>query len=391
MGPKLKGDATIILTTVSFVVFFCSIVGGQSLVYLMPRANAPKLVWPSYVWTVAVCFSAFMVLSFFGIFSWKRSLNISFLSLLFSLVNIHASVLLAKQEIRKYNRLFGLPVLLTLILLTVFLWCGYSTSIYPYLYALYISYVITLIVSIWYCRSYFHAVPLQLLFTDLDESFRHGTSYQLLELLQLLGFRFYFYLLYHLQGAHDLGLYSIGVSIVEFAWVFARSVSAVHYADFSNNGNGQVIIRETVRYLKFSLIVSFVFLLAVAVCPISIYSAVFGEKFTYVKYTVKWLFPGIWMYNVVLVIQSYYLSRGSYSKLIVSHLAGTLIMVLGCYFLIPTYFFSGASAAASLSFIITSLILLRLFMKDAKIKMSAFFLNQEDWNVMKHITSKFRK
>ncbi|MFN8278122.1 MAG: hypothetical protein U0T84_11620 [Chitinophagales bacterium] len=385
LGPKIKGDATIILTTISFIVFFCSVIGGQSLVYLMPRFNAAKLVWPSYLWAFVVCTASFLVMSFFHLFTYKRCFNISLLSLLFSGVNIHASVLLARQEISKYNWVYALPVLLTLCALVFFLYFGTNNSIYPYLYSLYIAYGITLVISLWFCRHAIEAIDWHHVFHDIDESLKHGSSYQLLELLQLLCFRLYFYLLYHLQGAYDLGLYSVGVSLAEFGWVFARSVSTVHYADFSNENGHAIKVRQTIRYIKFTAVVSGLILFLVAACPISVYGIVFGNKFMYVKYTVKWLLPGVWVYNAALVIQSYYLSRGQYSKLIGAHIVGLFFLVSFCYALIPTYYFSGASLAASFSFFITSAMLLMMFLYDSGSSLKQFRWNREDTAVIRKI------
>ena len=98
MGPTVKGDATIFLTTVTFLVFFCSFVGGQALIYLVPRFRVENLVIPAYIWTVLVAGISFILFSYFEVFPWRRALNISTISGLSSIVNINTAVLLAKQE-----------------------------------------------------------------------------------------------------------------------------------------------------------------------------------------------------------------------------------------------------------------------------------------------------
>jgi O-antigen/teichoic acid export membrane protein len=213
MGPAVKGDATIFLTTVTFLVFFCSFVGGQALIYLVPRFRIENLIIPAYLWTLLVAGISFILFRHFGVFTWRRSLNICTISVLSSLVNINTAVLLAKKEIRHYNILNILPVFITMICLAAGIFLYRSDSIYGYLYALYIAYAISVFISFFYAGKYISLSAPSGVFDDIDSALKYGIGYQIFELLQLLNFRLYFILLYHLQGPSDLGVFSIGVSV----------------------------------------------------------------------------------------------------------------------------------------------------------------------------------
>lgn len=389
LGTKVKGDATIILTTITFLVFFCSFVGGQALVYLVPRYKVENLVIPAYIWTLLVAGVAYILLRHFHVFTWRRTLNICALSILNALVNIHAAVLLAKQRIKQYNVVTLLPVLLTFIGLLLCIFVYKYDSIYAYVYPLYAAYILAAVVSFGYCVRYIGLGSVTGIFDDMDSSLKYGAGFQTFDLLQLLNFRLYFYLLYYLQGASDLGLYSIGVSVLEVAWVFGRSVSVIHYSDFSNHQNEKMAVRQTLRYLKVVFVAAALFLLIVALCPVQMYGFVFGASFTYVKYTVKWLFPGVLMYSIALVIQSVYLSRASYGRLIFAQLTALLSSLVLCYLLIPTYYFSGASAAASVSYVICALIMLFFFVKDHNIALSQLLISKADVDFINNVLKSY--
>ena len=177
-------------------------------------------------------------------------------------------------------------------------------------------------------------------FDDIDSALKYGIGYQMFELLQLLNFRLYFFLLYHLQGPSDLGLFSIGVSILEAVWILSRSVFVIHYSDFSNSDNIEKAVEQTLRYIKIVFVISLVLLAVIALCPSSVYGFVFGASFAGVKYQVKWLFPGILMYGIALVIQSIYLSRARYGRLIFAQFVSLIISVSLCYLWIPHYYYS---------------------------------------------------
>lgn len=378
LGPKVKGEATIMLTTITFLVFFCSFVGGQALVYLVPRFRVERLIIPAYIWTILVAGIAYILIRHFHVFTWRRSLNICLLSALASASNIHGAVLLAKREIRRYNIVFLLPVVLTLIGLIIHVLIFHQQDIYAYLYPLYLAYAASAILSFFYCYRFISWRPSAEVFDDLDSSFKYGLGYQIFELLQLLLFRLYFYLLYHIQGVSDLGLFSIGVSMLEVAWILGRSVSVIHYSDFSNHDNERLAVQQTLRYLKVVFLASALVLFVIGILPVGFYSFFFGQSFMYVKYQVKWLYPGILMYNLMLVIQSIYLSRAAYGRLIFAQLLALISSIALCYTLIPRYYYSGASAAASVGFTICGILMLAIFMKDYGIAISGLLIDRED-------------
>jgi O-antigen/teichoic acid export membrane protein len=395
LGPTVKGEATIFITTVTFLVFFCSFLGGQVLIYLVPRFRVENLIMPAYIWTVGVAGISFILFNHFAVFTWRRSFNICTISVLCSVVNINEAVLLAKKEIGRYNVLNILPVFITTIglALGIFVYQSDSVySIYGYLYPLYVAYTISALVSFFYARKYIRISPSASVFDDIDIALKYGMGYQIFELLQLLNFRLYFFLLYHLQGPTDLGLLSIGVSILEAVWILGRSVFVIHYSGFSNNDNHIVAVSQTLRYIKIVTVISVLLLAVIALCPSSVYGFVFGASFAGIKYQVKWLFPGILMYSIALVIQSIYLSQARYGKLIFAQLVSLVISVTLCYLWIPHYYYSGACAAASAAYITCAVIMLAFFMLDYKIPFSKLLISRGDIlfinNVLKSYTGR---
>ena len=389
MGPKVKGDATIFITTVTFLVFFCSIIGGQALVYLVPRFRVENLVIPAYIWTLLVAGISFVLFRYFEVFTWRRSVNICFISILSSIVNINACVMLAKQEIISYNIINLLPVLITVIGLLVSISVYHSDNIYGYLYPLYVAYIITTLLSSYYVWNYISIRVSAGVFDDIDSAMKYGAGYQVFDLLQLLNFRLYFILLYHLQGPTDLGVFSIGVSILEAVWILGRSVFVVHYSDFSNSNDREIAVQQTLRYIKVVFIASSILLAVIAICPMSIYGFVFGSSFADVKYVVKWLFPGVLTYGIALVIQSIYLSRASYGRLIFAQFVSLLFSVVLCYLWIPKYYYSGASGAASVSYIACTVIMLAFFIKDFKVPLSKFLISSADVDFINNVLKSY--
>jgi O-antigen/teichoic acid export membrane protein len=148
-------------------------------------------------------------------------------------------------------------------------------------------------------------------------------------------------------------------------------------------------VERTLRYLKIVFIGGAAVLFVIGILPVSLYKFVFGESFMYVKYLVKWLYPGVLMYNLMLVIQSIYLSKASYGRLIFVQLVALIFSVTLCYSLIPHYYYSGASAAASVSFCICGLLMLLIFMKDYKIPASRLLISRGDVLFINNVLKSF--
>ncbi len=373
-----------------FFIFLSNILGGQALVYLIPRNKIELLVFPAYFWTAAVAVSGFAFLKTTGFITDKHIPSIAVFSFFSSIIIIHQTILLAKNKIITSNLISALAVLMQL---TGVIICFYYFNIhdaYAYIYSSLTAYSFTALMSFIVVKPYVRITHFFSDFTweDVKTSFRYGVLYQLAEVFQLLNLRFYFFQLGLQQGIQYLGVYSIGISILEAVWIIPRSISTVNYVSTSNSSKVKEDAGKTIRWLKLSIVISLIALLLIYLLPSSVYIFVFGEGFKDVKHSIRFLFPGILFYNLFLVISSFYFGIGRYLQLITSSFAGFSALVIAGHFLIPDYVMSGAGLAASISFTVSSLLLFTFFIAENKIGFSQFLLNREDFDSLKKLSKK---
>lgn len=373
-GPAVKGDVTLIVTTLSFFIFFSNIMGGQALVYLIPRNKIEILAVPAYFWSFAVAGVGFMFLRYTSIIHVNHITSVALLSLFSSFICIHQTILFAKQEINAANFITVLSVLLQCLGVLVCFYLLHISNEYAFIYASLAAYVVATIISFYLVRKQIHFSAFFNVFSwhELRQSFRYGLLFQLVEILQLLQLRYYFFQLGLQQGVQYLGIYSIGISVLEAVWIIPRSINTVHYVATSNSDEIKNKALQTVSYIKISLALCALVLLFIYFIPSQVYVFVFGQGFSDVKHSMRFLFPGVWIYAVPIVISSFYLGIGSYRPLIFTNLIGTGTLIVFSFFLIPTYVMSGAGLAASISFAVASLVLLVYFMHEQKISFSQF-------------------
>src|SRR6187401_3554654 len=55
LGAAGRGEISIFIANIAFILLFTSLVGGTGLVYLTPRVNIYQLMLPAYAWSVLIC------------------------------------------------------------------------------------------------------------------------------------------------------------------------------------------------------------------------------------------------------------------------------------------------------------------------------------------------
>lgn len=362
-GPAVKGDVTLLITIMYFFIFFSNILGGQALVYLIPRNKVELLVVPAYAWSVVVSLIGFVFMKTTHLIHAQHIPAITLLSFFSSLIVIHQTILYAKNRISTANLIGITAVLIQLMGVLICFYFLRISDVYAFIYSSLLAYSLTAFISFFLIKHLVNFGEFKEHFTllELKESFRYGLLYQLAEILQLLNLRYYFFQLGLQQGIQYLGIYSIGISILESVWIVPRSMATVHYISTSNSGEQQREADHTVYLLKRSLLISALILSLIYLVPSAVYVFVFGEGFSSVKHSIRFLFPGILIYNLFIVISSFYTGIGKYWPVIVSSLAGVVTLIVLSFFLLPKYVMSGAGLAASGSFAVASFMLLLFF------------------------------
>ncbi len=379
-GPAIKGEVTLLITISWFFIFLSNILGGQALIYLIPRNKIELLVVPAYLWSMVVAIIGFVILKSAHVIQVNHVTSITVLSLLYSFITIHQTILLAKKQIISSN----LIQIVTLLLQAAgIVFCFYFLQInsaFAYIYATLAAYSFSAVLSFFLVKKIvqFSNFKKEFSWKELKVSIRYGFLYQLVEVFQLFNLRYYYFQIGVQEGSQYLGIYSIGIAVLEAVWLIPRSISTVQYVSTSNTEKINEEAARTVQLVKIAFAASAFALLLISLIPPSVYIFVFGEGFRYTRHSMRFLFPGILIYSLLIVISSFYLGIGKYQRLIIANVVGFITLVIAGYFLIPEYVMTGAGLAATISFTIASLLLLAFFIVDNKIPLSAFMITRKD-------------
>jgi O-antigen/teichoic acid export membrane protein len=385
LGPEGKGEQGIIITTIAFVLVFANLVGGATLVYLIPRHRFSLLLIPSYLWSLGTSIVAFAFLRAFSLVDPAFILHISLLSLLNSFTNIHTTLLIGKEKIRSANMVSLVQPLIVIIVLVVsFQWLD-MRSVSAYIHALYFAFGGSMLLSVLYISRTFGRMELHAMKDYLRvvrEMLRLGLMNQLAHITQMMSFRLSYYFLEIYHGDASVGIYSNGIQVMESIWLISKSISLVQYARIANSADKRYAQELSIRLLKASLAFSLLCIVPLLVLPESFYLFIFGEGFTGVKEVIWILSPGVLVYNFSIILGHYFSGTGKYHVNTIASAIGLAVSLILYITIIPVFAVDGAGIAASSSYLVTSLVVLVFFLHESKVKSRAFLPDLDDAKIL---------
>ena len=394
LGADGKGEQGIIIATIAFVLVFSNLVGGATLVYLIPRYKFSLLLLPSYLWSILISVIAFLILFFFNIVDQNFIFHICILSILNSFTNIHSTLLIGREKIKASNLISLMqPMIVILSLLFYFLVLKEET-ITAYIQALYLAFGGSLLISILYMGKVFGRIslhPISGYLKVMKELFRLGFMNQLAHITQMMSFRLSYYFLEQFHGEASVGIYSNGIQIMESIWLISKSISLVQYARIANTDDRDYSQGLSVKLLKAGFFISLICMLPLLILPEAFYLFIFGQDFVGVKEVIWVLAPGVLVYNFSIILGHYFSGIGKYHINTIASSIGLIVSIALFYALIPAYETLGAGMATSISYAVTSLVVLIFFLREAKPKARDFLIHKEDLSVLKGIWRKTSK
>ena len=380
LGATGKGEQSIIITTIAFILLICNIMGGASLVYLVPRHDNFKIIAPAYIWSVLVCVVVFFLTEGFSKLSSFYNFHICLLTLISSLTAVNSMILLGHEKIEVKNLIAVIQTAILIVLLLILFLFFKQKTIASYIIALYISFTSAFILSCFYIFKFLNnniekVYPLRKV---IWEMLRYGFLNQLSHITQLFSFRLSYYILLLYLGKDSVGIYSNAVALVESVWLISKSIATVQYARIANTNNDKYARQLTQKLLKSALFMSFFILIPMMLLPSSFYTFIFGKDFTHVNILIIILSPGVFFYNFSLIIGHYFSGKGRYHINTMASASGLIVTVVLCLLLIPVLNVYGAAVAAVFSFITTSAVVFFVFQKETHYTFKTFFPNRKD-------------
>jgi len=365
LGAEGKGVTTLFMASLSLCFLFCQIIGGNAMVYLSSRLHVSVLLIASYVWAISVSAVLTAVLYVLGFCPPQFVVELAIVSTLFALFHTHLFILLGKEKSLLFNVLTPLPQLLQLIASVVLLITLQMHNINTYIYNLYFVFAASYLVSLIF------TLPKMKTFEMPDKEalqmiWKNGSKAQTSNILFFFNNRLFFYLLGYYFIKTEVGIYSVGIMIIEAILLIGNSISLMLYAKISNTVSTIEQVLLTKSYVLVSFCLTLFALCIAALIPADIYMIIFGTDFYSVKMIVLYLFPGTLLMSTYYVTSSYFSGTSNYQYNNYAVAFGLIITIAGGGLFIPSGDILAAAAVTSVAFSAIAICSLLQFYKAMK-------------------------
>ncbi len=287
------------------------------------------------------------------------------------LYNIFNGILLGTNRIKEYNfvRLVEGSALLIFILFTLYvLKLELKGAVLSWWCSIFLAGLLPVSLVYYKTRFKFKFYPVQ-----FKETAKYGLKSYFTNLSQFFNYRLDMFIVSYFTGFSGVGIYAVAVSLGEILWFLPGSMALLLLPRTSATSNEErnsftpAVCRITFTFTLFAGILLFLFAGALI-------KLLFGEKFLPAVLPLLFLLPGTLIYSVQTILASDISGRGKpeYNTYISFFgLAVTLILDL---LLIPGRGVSGAALASTVSYIITTVSTVIIFMRMSGSNLSSLLL-----------------
>lgn len=379
-GSEGKGIISIITADLAIIGFFSNVFVGGSISYFASKFKTEQILLYAYLWSVIVGITIPLFFSFDHAHDFLGYLMA--LSVLSSLLTTHINLFVGQRKIGMFNLYTVLQLAVHILFILAMVYMAKIVDVDAYFIAQILCFTVLFLLS---------SYPLlkDCRFSDLSFSkkvrnslFDYGWKSQLSAFFQFLNNRFSFYFLEFFKGIASVGIFSVGVAFSEAIWTVSRSLALVLYSDVINSNNQQDSILKTKISLKLSFIITLFSIIMVLSVPANTYTYIFGKDFQDTKQIILLLSPGVLAISVSNIIGFYFAGINKLRILNIKSIIGLVFTVGTSFYCIPKWGIVGACIVTSISYCISSAILLWHFYQITEFKWQDFLVSKQEITVI---------
>lgn len=325
-GSSGVGTIGLFILGITILQILTSFIGGPSLVYMLPRNDSFQLIFLSYAFALFINIIGSILLVTFHLIEKQYFWHLLITSIFFSTYYIHSQIILSQEKIKVYNFLAVLQIALQLGLLLIFIYLLKNKTVFSYIFAYLISFIVVSIVSIPYIVEKLTFKGFKNIWSVFKQMIMYGFVIQIANLTQLLNYRLSYYIIEFCSGRQALGLFELGTKLSEAIWILPKSMATVQYSRISNCNENKVYAQKlTLAFLKLSFVFTLVAVLVLLSIPNHWIAWVFGAEFSDSKPVIIALAFGILVFSCNIILSHYFAGFGKYKINTIASIIGVII------------------------------------------------------------------
>jgi O-antigen/teichoic acid export membrane protein len=195
----------------------------------------------------------------------------------------------------------------------------------------------------------------------MDEELRFGGRAVVGTLAERLQFRADSFIINAVSGVRATGIYSVTSGLAETLWYIPNALGVVMFsrAVDPNADAGRTAATLTRTTLALSALLA----IPAALIGPRLVRIVYGSQFTDAGVALRLIIPGVVAYSVVAVLSRYLTGRGRPGTATLILVLGLAVNIAANLYLVPRYGINGAAMASSISYGLTAVVILAVFVR----------------------------
>ena len=388
LGPAEWGIGFTVLTDVTFMLIGVEFLAGSGLVYFTPRKKLSTLMAVSYSWIALVM--GFYVLLFWILSHYPVTFDrivphgyegiTLLLTFVYSFHNFNLNVFLGKEKVSTFNWVFLLQIFVQVCSMALFIFVFGILDARAFVYSLLCGYSIAFVVGFVLMIRMFNRDGREPFLPTAKEMLKYGYVIQLSTLVSTLNRRMSVYLIRQHCTEDAVGVYGAGTQVGEGLKVFGQSVAMVQFSRLSNLSDKKEIVSLTIKFLKITIVLTFIALLVVMCLPVGFFEWLFTDAFGQVKQIILLMSPGILFLSGHMIFTHYFSGTGIPKYNLYASLVGLAVTLPATFILIPMMGILGAAISFSCTYAAIVLYQCFVFRRISGIKAKDLLLTKDDWS-----------
>lgn len=338
----------------------------------------------SAVTCVVLCFLSF---KYFAKSHLPLSLIIiSVATIPFNLFNNYATgVFLGTNNIKEFNTINWIPDILKLVV-TILLVIIFPLDITGAVCALLMGHLVLFFLVGHKIHRLFD-LKITFNFTIIKSILKLGILYALSLFIINLNYKIDVILLEKFSTQYQVGIYTKGVSVVQYLWEIPTIMSTIIFARSATASNPREFSLRVCRLLRICTIIILIIGIVFFFVSDLFMTLVYGEAFRASGTVQKLLIPGIWLLTFFKILNMDLVGKGMPLVAMKSMIPSLIINVVLNYFLIPVYGANGAAFSSTVSYSVSALLFLYFYSRAVQIPISEIFKYRKDDFLIPRLTT----
>lgn len=373
LGAEGRGELTLVILGVTIVGMIQNLAGGPAISFYVGKMSHATIAVLAFTWLLLSSVSVPWMLDYFLLTPRDWLIYIIQLSLLLGGISIIQSFLLGLEKIRQLNFLEILKAVLLILFIAFYFFVMKKVSLQVVVQAYVLAYGISFLVALFMAAKYIKLGKIEAVGLSLRLLFKTGFELQVNNILQLVNYRFTFFIIEKYCGLAALGLVSVTVSIGEAVWIICKSAATVLYARLLNESEIKRKVDLTISFTKLSYLLTIFATLLLIVIPSSWYQFLFGKGFNNITSLLLVYSPSIIFLAFFTVLNHYFTVTNQNKINISATFIGNIIIISLGFLTIPSKGVLMSGIVISVAYFIILIFLSVLFCRQTNTKYSAFF------------------